>query len=663
MSSGAVGPLIFMLGSDYPSGSVQNLSMTVADVNDDGKPDLLVGNDSSVSVYLGNGDGTFQPAVSYPSGGLVFSIAVSDLNGDGKLDLVVVNECPGGTCSNSNIGVLLGNGDGTFRSEVTYLSGGSAPNSVAVGDVNGDGNPDIVVANECDGSACSGSGWIGVLLGNGDGTFRPPLRYGSGGQLPIWVAIGDVNRDGKSDLVVANANSNSVSVLLGNGDGTFQTPTTYGSGGVSPRHVALGDLNGDGRLDIVVANAPNYSADGTVGVLLGNGNGTFQTAAAYDSGGSSSTSVAIADVNGDGKPDLLVTNLNSYGPPNPYLLGVLLANGDGTFQPVTSYDSGGLYAWSVAVADVNQDGKPDLLVANLGAVGVLLNNHGAPSTTTTLVSSLNPVALNKPITYTATVVSKSGAALNGTVSLVQAGAVVAVSNLTNNKATFSTSYTSKYRTSYTIAARYSGDFHKAEGSQSASMTEYVSTIITNTVVTTSGSPSLIGRPVTFTATVMPRSGTVPNNDHVTFSDGTKLLGSVALINSKAAYTTSKLSAHNHSIIAAYVGDNTFEPSRAFVLQVVDLYSTTTTLASSPNPSTSGQSVTLTAKVSSAAPGGATGKVGFKNGTTILGSATLSGGQAVFTTTKLPIGTLTLTASYSGDAQSAKSSGTATHTVN
>jgi hypothetical protein len=194
------------------------------------------------------------------------------------------------------------------------------------------------------------------------------------------------------------------------------------------------------------------------------------------------------------------------------------------------------------------------------------------------------------------------------------------------------------------------------------LTESVRDATTKTTVSTSGSPSLAGQPVTFTATVASKSGSISDGELVTFYDGPKVLGSVGLAGGRAAYTTAVLKAGNHVIRAAYGGDNTFEPSSGTVKQRVELSSTTTTLTSSPNPSHHGQAVTLTATVSSAFPGTLTGTVTFKNGSTTLGKGTLDAGTATLTTSKLPVGTLTITATYNGDADAEKSSGSTTQTV-
>jgi hypothetical protein len=393
-------------GDDFLTIETQNgqtASIAVSDVNGDGKPDLLVTNDcaindtncfnTTVSVLLGNGDGTFQSAVSYEDSGVLgASIAVADVNGDGKPDVLLASACVNNdNCANGAVGVLLGNGDGTFQAPVSYNPAGNDGEWIAVADVNGDGKPDLVVAGRCIGSCANGV--VSVLLGNGEGTFQPAVNYNSGGyDGALSVAVADVNGDGKPDLLVANecvdssnCSNGGVGVLLGNGDGTFQAPVTYSSGGYGANSVVVADVNGDGHPDLLVANVANVS-NSVVSVLLGNGDGTFQSAVSYDSGGESVNSIAVADVNGDGKPDLLVANQcasSSNGNCLDGVVSVLLGNGDGTFQAPVNYNSGGEGAVSIAVADMNGDGKPDLIVANEcpvsgdcdnGGVGVLLGN-------------------------------------------------------------------------------------------------------------------------------------------------------------------------------------------------------------------------------------------------------------------------------------------------
>jgi hypothetical protein len=556
---------IFAPAVTYASGGLYAISVVVADVNGDGKPDLLVANSSSstVGVLLGNGDGTFQTAVSYGSGGVLpSSVVVADVNGDGKPDLLVTNVCVDSYCtSNSSVSVLLGNGDGTFQAAVTYGSGGWYADSVAVADVNGDGKPDLVVGNACVDAGCA-SGTVGVLLGNGDGTFQTAVSYGSGGYSGAIVAVADVNGDGKPDLLVANycgsgCLNGTVSVLLGNGDGTFQRAVTYGSGAFEAYSLAVADVNGDGKPDLVVSNACQSSEYGTcnssseVSVLLGNGDGTFQTAVSYDSGesgsgyGEGAYSVAVADVNGDGKADLIVINQGNN-------VGVLLGNGDGTFQSAVTYGSGG-NAYGVAVADVNGDGKPDVVVANSGSetVGVLINISKA-TTTTALASSVNPSVQGKPVTFTAVVSSLAGTP-TGKVQFLNGAKVLAMLKLTSGSAKYTTSKLPPGASS--ITAVYEGDSNNS-GSTSSPVNQFV-LAATKTTLSSFPNPSTYGEAVTFTAVVTSSIGAPPDGETVTFKKGTTVLGMGTLNGGSASFTTSTLKVGTTTVTAVYSGDSDF----------------------------------------------------------------------------------------------------------
>ena len=463
--------LSFLPAVNYSSGGSLPDSVVVADVNGDGKPDLLVANSgsSTVGVLLGNGDGTFQAATDYASGGFnewpqFGAVAAADLNGDGRVDLVVTNSCVSSTdCSSGTAGVLLGNGDGTFQLVVIYRSGTSEARSVAIADLNGDGKLDLVVANCGNSSRCSGDGVVSVLLGNGDGTFQAAVSYDSGAPQAISVTVGDVNADGKSDILVANSSgTGSVGVLLGNGDGTFKKAVTYNS--LDAQAVTVADVNGDGKLDLITANMASTGCtgvNGSVGVLLGNGDGTFQQAVFHDSGGCLyiAVSVAVADVNGDGKPDLLVANYCASGgcSGGGTVAGVLLGNGDGTFQPVMTYNTGSIFALSLAVADLNGDNAPDIVVANaVDEVGVLLQSLPISPTTTTLTSSQNHSFYGRPVTFTATVTTSGSVAPAGTVNFRSGSHGIGTGTLNaSGVATFTTSLLTPGL--YRITALYNGD--------------------------------------------------------------------------------------------------------------------------------------------------------------------------------------------------------------
>ncbi|MFT3769070.1 MAG: VCBS repeat-containing protein [Minicystis sp.] len=280
------------------------------------------------------------PVVGFPE-----SMVAADLNGDGEPDLAVAGE---------GVSVLLNKGDGTFAPKVDYPTNNPA-GGIAAADLDGDGKPDLAVVTY---------NVVDVLLNQGGGTFAAPVLY----QAPIGTGAGvvavDLNGDGKPELVVAGPSG--VIVLLNDGTGAFAS--SYGTGSGMTNAVGVADLNGDGKPDLAVANflAPS------VGVLLNNGDGTFAAQVDYPTAANNSPStVAIADLNGDGKPDLAVANAVT-----PCSVSVLLNKGDGTFAPEVHYPTGdpptGLGIW-VAAADLNGDGKPDLAVASGLGVDVLLN--------------------------------------------------------------------------------------------------------------------------------------------------------------------------------------------------------------------------------------------------------------------------------------------------
>jgi uncharacterized protein YfaP (DUF2135 family) len=253
------------------------------------------------------------------------SVVVADFNGDGNLDIVAA-------LANFTVSVNLGNGHGRFRHLRNFASG-IGNDSLVVGDFNGDGKLDLALRG------------VSVLLGNGDGSFQPPLNYPAGDNS---VAVGDFNGDGKLDLASTDS-SGKLYILLGNGDGTFQKPVSHAAGS-DPYSIAVADFNRDGKLDLAVG----LQGEDAVAILLGNGDGSFQAPVKYASAGAAGD-VFVADLNADGVLDLVV--------PNQYLpkVSVLLGNGDGTFQPHVDYPAGA-NAYRGGVADVNGDGKLDVVI-------------------------------------------------------------------------------------------------------------------------------------------------------------------------------------------------------------------------------------------------------------------------------------------------------------
>ena len=511
----------------YSSGGYFATSVAVADLNGDGIPDFVVANACTsgwyyyctnptafVSVFIGNGDGTFQPAVTYNAGGYsvvmntpVISVIIADVNGDGHPDLITATQCQTQGCSNGAVSVLLGNGDGTFQPAVTYNAGGSYFSGqgwgnfggqwVAAGDLRGTGRPDLILPIACPTPSCDGNpiSTVSVLMNNGDGTFQSPVSYSTGAWLADSVGVADVNGDGKLDVVVVDAigtsgdGNGAISVLLGNGDGSLQAPVTYDTGNLYSNAIAIGDLRRDGKLDVIVGTrfwtwcwdqcGPD---EAPISIFLGNGDGTFQPAATMSTGGLFAISIAIADVDGDGTPDLIVAQLCAWSnsglqcvvdqvPAGPGQVAILLGKGDGTFTPTAIDRTGGMNAQAVAVADLNRDGRPDLVLANQcayhtkggcasgGTVGVLLNNFTV-GTVTLVKSSLNPAHVHQSVTFTATIISSQAIPDGEVVTFYNGANEIGTGATTNGVATLTTAFSAPGK--YTIKASYPGDsWHRA----------------------------------------------------------------------------------------------------------------------------------------------------------------------------------------------------------
>ncbi len=337
----------------FPEGS---FCIATGDFNHDGKPDVVMTVNGGFAVALGNGDGTFQPAVFYPTQ-LSYFLAVADFNGDGNLDIVTADDNLGP----STVSVYLGNGDGTFKTPPVVSSTTNPNVFVVVGDFNGDGKPDIAVID---------LPYISVLLGNGDGTFGPPSDNSSLAGAK-WLAVADFNNDHKLDVLATGqfGAGYNIGVLLGNGDGTLQNSLSQSTIYV-PAAVAAGDVNGDGKMDAVLG----YELGG-IGVFLGNGDGTLQSPVIYNTTGIGNGEVIVNDLNSDGKLDVAVpSSKGNNGVPG---VDVFWGNGDGTLGPVQFFAS--TISGLPALGDLNGDGLPDLLFGNTFSGVITMLNTGVAS--------------------------------------------------------------------------------------------------------------------------------------------------------------------------------------------------------------------------------------------------------------------------------------------
>jgi hypothetical protein len=467
----------------------------IGDFNGDGRPDYAVpANSGSVFILLGNGDGTFTngTTITTTSPFEPTSVVVGDFNGDGKQDLAVL--------SAHNIGsvnIYLGNGDGTFKAPPTNFAVATANSGsrlLAVGDFNRDGIQDLVATN-------TSLNNVAVLLGKGDGTFKPAVSYALNtsvnlGQAPWNVVVGDINKDGFLDLAVASDSAGSVSILQGNGDGTFKPVIYVPTGAQQVGSVTLADFNGDGYLDLATTSAP----DNTVYILLNNGTSTigFGTAKPNAMAGGPYY-LTIGDFNRDGHPDIISANDGSNN------MGVLLNNGDGTFGAATYYGvgAGSIFA---NVGDINGDDRVDLTAVTNNGLSVLLSGQAETA-------------------------SISGISVTGC-------------------------------TAQSVVATYEGDTNYATSTSAAS--SLTNSVLTTTLALTVTPPAgAVGTQVMVQATLSPSSqgNNTTNGELVSFYNNGQLLGTAPLSNGVAVYNF-VLTASPYSFQAKYGGDCSFKASNS-----------------------------------------------------------------------------------------------------
>src|SRR5215831_13493405 len=374
------------MGAPSPAVGMGPVGIVQGDFNHDGKIDLAVANSgvlsgsnqgahaNTVAILLGMGTGRFQAPVFLPVAKTPLLLAVADFNKDMKPDLVVSNN-GGGVVSE-----LLGNGNGTFQTPRTFHVQQAI--SISVADFNTDGNPDMVVSNG--NGQTSTSSTVALLLGDGTGNFNPAKEVPAGRQ-PSAVLAGDFNHDGKADYITSNLDANTISVVLGKGNGAFNDigPDIPSNGAFSTQVIA-GDFNNDGIPDLAQVNTGLIRNEGnTISVLLGKRGGGFQ-AAQTSKVGRQPAGLAAVDFNHDGHLDLVVAD---FGDPINNVSGdvaLLLGNGDGSFQTARKFGAGPGLPLSVAIADFNGDGNPDAVVAENstafgpGAISLLLGDgtHG-----------------------------------------------------------------------------------------------------------------------------------------------------------------------------------------------------------------------------------------------------------------------------------------------
>lgn len=568
---------------DYIGEYYGNVVLAAADLNGDGKTDLavltgmapgmdfgtLVSSGGTAIVYINNGNGTFQPGVSYATGAGSIGLALDDFNGDTKIDLAVLAQSGEGQQNSGagDVNVLLGNGDGTFQGNRTYTVLLGSPTGSFAADLNGDGKLDLIFFSDTYNAAAA------VYLGNGDGTFQNPVWYQTCCNFDGYtydLATGDFNGDGRLDLVatsIDNHGNPNFSILLGYGDGTFDSPLVYGlpepfsstnpniavadfnrnrkpdlaicgpsgvmillgigNGAFGPatvlptpcQYIFEGDFNGDKKIDLAVVGV-----NGGIYVMLGNGNGTFQLPL-YTSTGASYAGID-ADFNRDGKLDLAIVVGNS--------VNVFLGNGDGTFKTPPLVFTVGMVPVGLATLDINGDGNLDLVAPDdgLNSVDVLLGSGDG--------------TFGASIPYT----------LGGRLSLYGGPCAIYTCSYTPTLADFNGDGAPDIVTPF--IAEYAPD----------SLEVLLNTGGTFIMLDSSANPSPVGQSVTFTATVSHSfnvTGQPQPAGSVTFKDGSTVLGRASLISGTASLAVSSLSAGSHSITATYAGNKFYNPHKSAVL--------------------------------------------------------------------------------------------------
>jgi hypothetical protein len=541
-------------------------SLAVADFNGDGKPDvaaaMLYAN--AVQVVLGNGDGTFTTGQTIPLPSPQ-AIVSADFNGDGIPDLAVTNVIGNGaTFTNSTVTILLGNGDGTFTLKST-MPAGNNPLAITVGDFRRVGKVDLAIVDQASNS-------VTILLGNGGGTFTPAPSPAVG-VGPNSIVAADFNGDGILDLAVLNKLNasgpiapGSVTILLGNGDGTFTPAGATPATGLVPVSIAVGDFNGDGKADLTTVNSATPPPPGvsTASILLGNGDGTFapavNTPAAME--GAVPYEVATGDFNGAGVSDVAVGVFDGF-------IGTILPQfGSEAVATVTGISPIGSGPHAVdAVYPGDSNNRPSTsniiyLTAERDATTLTLTTSPASTSFSygqqfVLTVTINPAQNWIPTGYLTVTYQGIGntIALPGTVS------------------TFTFNLLVQPAGTFPITATYTGDLNYLPATGSLSIT--VTSALTTAKLTSSLNPANAGQTVTFTATVTGASSSgVPPAGSVSFSDGTTVLGTAPLVSgsggaSTAAFSTSTLAVGTHSITAAYVPAAGYATSAATLTQTIN----------------------------------------------------------------------------------------------
>jgi hypothetical protein len=627
-----------------------------------------------LSVLKGNGDGTFASGTNTPItiGGLsgaqahLQALVAGDFDGDGKIDVAFAYTDQSGT---NTLSIALGNGDGTFKSQTNIALPAAVVNLIST-DLNGDKKLDFAfIADPSTSGATTGTQIYSMLNNSTPGN----ISFG-GAQLVDaqpnlgFIVSADLNGDGNQDLAATSSNigtssGGSAFVYLGKGDGSFKTSAPIAAG-IFPGPITVADLTGDGKLDLLIDSTNSDLATGTLTTLPGVGDGTFGPA------------LTTAIAGGDGSSIAMGTTIT--GNPLHVLVGSccgetftqeLVSNGDGTFADggtETGTQPLGISAQLIKLIDINGDGLPDLLeVSNQYAIEVFLNLSGSLVATTptnaALTASAATITFGQSVTFTATVTPQSGTGVpTGTVTFFDGGTSIGTGTL--NVSGVATLITfALVQGTRSVTANYAGDANFSPSVSAAVSVQVNGGALISTTTTLSGPTTAVsGTSVTYSANVTPASGTAKPTGTVTFLDGATSLGTGTLSAAGVAtLSTTALSAGAHTITAKYGGDANFATSTSSALTITisapALIPTVTTLTG-PSSAAQGASVTFMVSVTpTSAQKSPTGIITFLDGTTSLGTATLNSASAAsFSTSSLTAGAHSITAQYPGDTNFAVS---------
>jgi len=654
----------FRPGNTISLPGVYPTQLVAADFNGDGKIDLAVLNTcgsgpavscfpapaqfpGSVTILLGNGDGTFSISPTQPTTGHnPGAIASADLNGDGILDLIVMND------PDFNLTLLMGNGDGTFTPTTVSPLTGNYPRALVIGDFNGDGYPDIAVADSTDSAVAILLNQKCPLLPLQQCTLAAPVSF-STGAYPLAIATADMNADGFLDLVVVNGDSYSVSVLLGDGKGGFTAAVPQSgpnfSTGTLPAGVVLGDFNQDGRLDIVTMNTSgsySYLRQAAVAQVV------LTTDLANPIYGQVPNLTATLNPSpGSAAPTGTVVFYDGSTP-----IGTVPLNG---YQAVLQYS--GLSTGTHQVTAV-YGGDTNFVSVTSNAVAETVSTA---QTTTTLNSNVANVPYGLPITLTAAVQPQAGGGtVTGSISFIDTTKSTDVGDvaLVNNTAQLTLS--NLPAGTHVLIANYPGDTN-LNPSASPTVTVTVTQASSTTTLTSNTNPSTFNNQLTLSATVQPSPSSTATGT-VSFYDGPSLLGSGTLANNVALFQTYALVGGSRSITARYSGDANITGSTSSIyIQTVNPAPTTIIILPSSNPSIYGQTVTYSTSVRSAIVGQVNeGQLSIYDGSTLFSTVNLATNSTVYYVNYLKAGTHSITAQYSGTSNYAASTSTPlTQTVN